>query len=40
MFIIDKDGKVIYGHAGFDMAMEFALARELGIKELKAGEEH
>ncbi len=39
MFVIDKDGKIIYGKEGFDMAMEFALARELGIKTPKPGEE-
>ena len=32
MFIIDKDGKVIYGHYGYDAAMQFQLARELGIE--------
>ena len=32
MFVIDKAGKVIYGHAGFDATMEFRLANELGIK--------
>ncbi len=36
MFVIDKAGKVIYGHAGFDAAMEYQLARELGIT-LKTG---
>jgi peroxiredoxin len=35
MFVIDKDGKITYGHAGFDMTMEYQLARELGIKEKK-----
>jgi peroxiredoxin len=38
MFVIDKTGKVVYGHEGFDMAMEFALARELGIQVPKPGE--
>jgi peroxiredoxin len=39
MFVIDKDGKVIYGRAGFEPNMEFQLARELGIKPKKlAGE--
>jgi peroxiredoxin len=32
MFVIDKDGKVIYGHTGFDADMEYELAHELGIK--------
>jgi peroxiredoxin len=36
MFVIDKGGKVIYGHAGFDSAMEYQLARELEIT-LKTG---
>ncbi len=32
MFIIDENGKVIFGHVGFDAAMEFQLAQQLGIK--------
>ena len=32
MFVIDKSGKVLSGHAGFDMTTEFRLASELGIK--------
>jgi peroxiredoxin len=36
MFIIDKAGKVAYGHAGYDAAMEYQLAHELGIKENKS----
>jgi peroxiredoxin len=32
MFIIDKNGKVIYAHSGYDMAMEFQLKRELGLE--------
>jgi peroxiredoxin len=32
MFIIDENGKVIFGHVGFDAALEFQLAQELGIK--------
>jgi len=32
MFVIDKGGKIIYGHAGFDVGVEYQLARELGIK--------
>jgi peroxiredoxin len=31
MFVIDKNGKVIYGRAGFDATMEFRLATALGI---------
>jgi peroxiredoxin len=38
MFVIDKSGKVIYGHAGYDAAMEFQLANELGIKQTKGSE--
>ncbi len=33
MFVIDKQGKITYGHSGFDMGMEYQLMRELGIKE-------
>jgi peroxiredoxin len=32
LFVIDKYGKVIYGHAGFDPGLEFQLAQKLGIK--------
>lgn len=32
MFVVDKGGKIIYGHSGYDLAMEFRLATELGIK--------
>ena len=32
LLVIDKDGKITYGHIGYDMAMEFQLARALGIK--------
>ena len=35
MFVVDKNGKIIYGHSGFDLAMEFRLATELGIKQDK-----
>ena len=35
MFVIDKQGKITYGHSGFDMTMEYQLLRELGIKEKK-----
>lgn len=38
LFVIDKTGKIIYGHQGFDMAMEYQLARELGIKQKKPAE--
>jgi peroxiredoxin len=38
MFVIDKDGKVIYGRAGYDATMTFQLASELGIKENKNAE--
>ena len=31
MFVIDKNGKVVYGHYGFDTTMEFQLNRLLGI---------
>lgn len=32
MFVIGKDGKVIFGHTGYSMGMEYRLAGELGIK--------
>ena len=32
LFVIDKDGKVIRGQAGFEAGFEYALAQELGIK--------
>lgn len=38
MFIVGKDGKITYGHVGFDMRMDFQLARELGIKPKEATE--
>jgi len=38
MFVIDKDGKVIYGRAGYDATMTFQLASELGIKDNKNAE--
>jgi peroxiredoxin len=38
LFVIDKNGKIIYGHQGFDMAMEYQLTRELGIKQKKPAE--
>ena len=38
IYVIDKNGKIIYGHQGFDMSMEYQLARELGIKQKKPAE--
>lgn len=38
LFVIDKNGKIMYGHQGFDMAMEYQLAHELGIKPKKPAE--
>jgi peroxiredoxin len=38
MYVIDTAGKVVYGHAGYDAAMEYQLLRELGIKEKKIAE--
>jgi peroxiredoxin len=32
LFVIDKYGKVIYGHEGFDPTLELQLAQKLGIK--------
>jgi len=32
MFIIDENGKVIYGHSGFDQMMDFQLVQKLGIR--------
>jgi peroxiredoxin len=32
LFVIDENGKVIYGHTGFNPLMDFQLVRELGIK--------
>lgn len=40
MFVIDKAGKVIHGHEGFDATMEFRLAGELGITLKAAGGAH
>lgn len=31
-FVIDKDGKVIFAHTGFDPGLEILLAHELGIQ--------
>lgn len=33
MFVIDKKGKIVYGHSGYNATMEYRLASELGIKE-------
>ena len=38
MFVVDKDGKIIYGHLGYETGMNFWLKRELGIKEKKSAE--
>jgi peroxiredoxin len=32
LFVIDENGKVIYGHTGVEQAMEFILAARLGLK--------
>jgi peroxiredoxin len=32
LFIIDENGKVIYGHAGFDPGLQFVLAQRLGLQ--------
>ena len=32
MFVIDKNGKIAYGHVGYDMGVEYRLANALGIK--------
>jgi peroxiredoxin len=37
MFVIDKDGKIIYGHGGYDSVMEYQLMRELDLKPKKPG---
>lgn len=31
VFVIDKTGKIIYGHSGYDAALQFQLAAALGI---------
>jgi peroxiredoxin len=33
MFVIDKKGTVTYGREGYDMTMEYQLARQLGVDE-------
>lgn len=38
IYVIDKNGKIIYGRQGFDMSMEYQLARELRIKQKKPAE--
>ncbi len=37
MFVVNKDGKIIYGHTGFDMSMEYMLVRKLGLKKPEEG---
>lgn len=32
MFVIDENGKVIYGHSGFDQTMDIQLVLKLGLK--------
>jgi peroxiredoxin len=36
LYVIDKDGKVIYGHEGFEPYMEVRLSSELGLNKKKA----
>lgn len=31
IFVIDKDGKITYGHIGYDGVMEYRLDNALGI---------
>ena len=38
LFVIDENGKTIYGHLGFEPALEFALVHELGLKPTILGE--
>ncbi len=33
LFLVDKSGKVVYGHTGLNPAEDMALARELGMKD-------
>jgi peroxiredoxin len=35
LFIIDENGKVIYGHTGFDPSLELVLATRLGLKPVR-----
>lgn len=37
LFVIDKSGKVIFGHSGFDTTLQFQLANALGINLVPAG---
>jgi peroxiredoxin len=37
MFIIDRNGKITYGHLGYDMTMEFRLSQQLGLPAKPAG---
>jgi peroxiredoxin len=32
IFVIDKDGMIKFGHVGYEMGMEFAVAQQLGIQ--------
>lgn len=32
LLVIDKNGKIVYGHSGYSASMEYRLASELGIK--------
>ena len=32
MFVIDKDGRILFGHSGYSATMQYQLANELGIK--------
>lgn len=38
MFVIDKDGKIIFGHVGYSGATQYQLPLELGIKPKVQGE--
>jgi peroxiredoxin len=37
LFVIDKSGKVIFGHSGFDTGLEYQLANALGITPIQIG---
>jgi peroxiredoxin len=39
MLVVDKDGKITYGHIGYDMSMSYYLNRELGIKKKQLADE-
>jgi len=32
IFVVDKDGMIKFGHVGYDMGMEYLVARQLGIE--------